>query len=354
MATKKNNNKNTKEDQEEKQEETDGQQEDGQQKDDKKKRLDKKFSKLSDYKSKLSQDDTNYKEQEWINMSYAFKNTTKLPGIPVGHTIMNYGKSDVGKTTMLLEAAKYAQEKGTLPIFIITENKFSWERAETIGVDKEKSIVHTGVETIEEGANYMNDYLNDQKKGELPFDIIFLWDSMGSTPSRAEKEANEYDEKNAMMKTARVIKEKFTRHICTKVSATRKEDYPYNATFFVVNHAYQTPPRPPATIGSLEPYGGDGLYLASTLVFRMGGVQGRASKVSATKDKTTVSFALKTPLKVEKDHIKNVTGEGKIVCTDHGFIEDDKEAIDEYKKQTKDGWDLQFDKYWDQLQAEND
>jgi len=35
------------------------------------------------------------------------------------------------------------------------------------------------------------------------------------------------------------------------------------------------------------------------------------------------------------------------LCTDGGFLRDDKAAIEEYKERTKSGWDLRYDKFWD-------
>jgi RecA/RadA recombinase len=312
----------------------------------------KKFAKLSDYKDKIKLKGVEYKPQEWINMSPAFKEMTTLPGIPIGHVIMNYGKSDVGKTTMLVEAGAYAQKQGILPILIITENKFSWERAELMGLSKEDCIIHNGVKTIEEGIEHIVEHLRRQEKGELPYDVIFLWDSIGGTPSDAENKANETGSGRAMMETAKVLRAKITRYIGPKINATREVIYPYNATFLIVNHAYTTPPAFPGGPSSLTPYGGDGVYLASTLVFRMGGVVGRSSAVTAVKDGVKVGFALKSALVVDKNHVTDVKTNGTIICTDSGFISDTKEAIDEYKERTKSGWGLQYDKYWDNVHVE--
>lgn len=312
-------------------------------------KLNKKFPQLSDYKKKINHKSVEYKEQDWIDMSPAFKEVTKLPGIPTGHVIMNYGKSDVGKTTMLVEAGAKAQEQGILPILIITENKFSWERAEVMGLDEENCIVYNGVETIEEGCGYVLKHLRDQENGDLPADIIFLWDSVGGTPSEAEHEANENGGGRAMMETAKVLRAKITRFIGPKINSTRKAAFPYTSTLLIVNHAYTAPPSPPSRVGSIQPYGGDAIWLASTLVFRMGGIMSRSSKVTATKDKAKVSFAIKSALVVDKNHITNVAARGNILCTDHGFLLDDKSTIDAYKKEYKDGWDLEYDDYWDHV-----
>ncbi len=306
----------------------------------------KKFAGLSDYKAKNNIKEMEYKPQEWIDMSPAFKNITKLPGIPMGHVIMNYGKSDTGKTTMLIEAGAYAQKQGILPVLVLTENKFSWQRAETMGLVKDDCIVFEGIQTIEDGVREIAAVIKKQEKGELNFDLLLLWDSIGMTPTKAEWEVQQEDEDGttAMMVAAKVIRAQFTRFLGPRINATRKKEYPFTNTLLVVNHAYSAPPKPPSRIGTLEPYGGDGLYLVSTLVFRQGGVAGRSSKVKATKDKTELAFAIKAALVTDKNHITNVLAGGNIICTDHGFILE--EEIDAYKKQYRDGWDLEFDRYW--------
>jgi len=310
--------------------------------------LSKKFGKLQDYKSKINFKDVKYKPQEWINMSPAFKEVTKLPGIPTGHVIMNYGKSDTGKSTMALEAAANAQKQGILPVFIITENKFSFERGETMGINFDECIVHNGVATIEEGCKYMKEILDAQESGDLPYDVLFIWDSIGGTPSEKELGKKEDGESGGgMMVTARVLREEITRYLGPRINATRNESYAFTSTVIFVNQAYTAPPKMPGGPPSLEPYGGDGIIYVATLVFRTGGIMGRSSKVTATKNKEELSFALKTDLVVFKNHITNVsTSKGKILCTDHGFILDNKESIDAYKKEYADGWDLKYDEYW--------
>jgi len=316
--------------------------------------LSKKFGKLADYKAKINFKDVKYKRQEWINMSPAFKEVTKLPGIPTGHVIMNYGKSDTGKSTMALEAAAFAQKQGILPVFIITENKFSFERGEKMGINFDEAIVHNGVSTIEEGCKYIKEMLDAQEKGEAPWDILFLWDSIGGTPSEKELGKKEEGESGGgMMVTARVIREEITRYLGPRINATRNENFPYTSTLMFINHAYTAPPSMPGAPPSLVAYGGDGIYYVSTLVFRTGGIVGRSSKVTATKAGDEFAFALKTDLVVQKNHITNVsTSKAKILCTDHGFILDDKDAIAAYKKEYASDWDLKYDEYWATLSNE--
>ena len=310
------------------------------------------FSSLADYKSKTKNKEVEYKPQEWIPMSHAFQEVTRLPGIPEGHTIMVYGKSDVGKTTMLCELAVSAQKKGILPVLIITEKKWNWSRIESMGFDRDACLYIDGVEYIEQGIDFIADVLRDQENGKLKYDLVFLWDSIGATPSKAEFDSNEEGSGKGMMVTAKLLKEKVTRFISHKISNSRKADYPYTNTLFFVNHGYISPPALPGGQPTLIPNGGDAIIYASTLVFRMGGVKSNSSKVTATKDGHTVAFAIKSALVVEKNHITNVQASGKLLCVDGGFILDDAKEIDEYKKRTRDGWDLQFDKFWNQVSVE--
>ena len=67
-----------------------------------------------------------FKDQEWIPLSQAFQDVTSIPGIPMGHIVLLRGHSDTGKTTALIKAAMWCQKNDILPIFIITEKKWSF------------------------------------------------------------------------------------------------------------------------------------------------------------------------------------------------------------------------------------
>ena len=327
--------------------------------DDNKPVINKKFAKLADYKKKINFQEVKYKPQEWINMSDAFKSVCNLPGIPVGHISMVFGKSDTGKSTMAMELGAYAQKQGILPVFIITENKFSEERAEKMGIDWDSALLFKGVRTIEEGGRLVKQILDDQEKGNLKHDVVFIWDSIGATPTEAELINREDEESGgAMMLAARVIKEQFQRYLAYRINGTRLENFPYTATLFVVNQGYLSPPN--IQMGkrntTIEPYGGEGMYLACTLVFRMGGVMTRSSKVDVKKKvngvETSVKFAIKSAIEVQKNHITDVSTKGTLVCTDTGFILDDKDVIDNYRKEVAPEWNLEYDKYWDNVSLE--
>ena len=92
---------------------------------------------LGKFKEKkgLSTASVKFKEQGWIPLSKAFQDITSVPGIPTGHITLLRGHSDTGKTTALIEAAVNAQKLNILPVFIITEMKWSWEHAREMGLE---------------------------------------------------------------------------------------------------------------------------------------------------------------------------------------------------------------------------
>lgn len=304
---------------------------------------------LNDYKKdKGVAEGGKMKPDSWIRMSPAFQEVTGLPGIIENSISIAHGKSDSGKSTMALELAKYAQQQNVLPVFIITEKKWSPQRCIDMGIDLDKCIINTDIDFIESGCDFIEELLKDQEEGRLPYDVVFIWDSIGSTPSKKEFDAAEDDSKSGggMMLASRILRERISRRIFHKINRTKKDNYPYNATLFVVNQSYTTPPSFVGGQPSLSPYGGDGLTYSASLIFRMGGVLSSSSKVKATKDGVQLSFAIRTAITVQKNHVTNVSPDGKILCVPTGFITDSKEAIEEYKKEHKDGWNLEFDKDW--------
>ena len=176
----------------------------------------KSFS-LSNFKNKkgFSNASVKFKEQGWIPLSKAFQDITSLPGIPTGHITLLRGHSDTGKTTALLEAAVNAQKKGILPVFIISEMKWSWDHAKEMGlqieeikdangtvVDYEGHFLYAdrgSLNTIEEVAVYMADLMDEQAKGNLPYDMCFFWDSIGSIPCDLSVRSNHFDESHLHM-----------------------------------------------------------------------------------------------------------------------------------------------------------
>ena len=293
-----------------------------------------------------------FKEQGWIPLSKAYQDITSMPGIPTGHITLLRGHSDTGKTTALLEAAVSAQKLGILPVLIITEMKWSWQHAKEMGLQFEEVINEaTGeitdyegfflysdrgtLNTIEDVASYIADLLDEQAKGNLPHDLCFFWDSVGSVPCdlsvRSNKNNNEWN--------AGAMSTQFGNNLNQKILLSRKEGSPYTNTLVAINKVWTQKPDSPMSQPKLQNKGGMSMWYDATLVVTFGNITNPGtSKIKAIKSGFQVEFAKRTNIQIEKNHIEGVQTRGRIVMTPHGFIADDKKAIDKYKDQHKEHW----------------
>ena len=303
-------------------------------------------------KSKFLDQSVKFKPQRWIKLSEAFQDVISLPGIPMGHISLLRGHSDTGKTTAMLEAAVAAQKMGVLPVFIITEMKWNWEHAQQMGFEMEPVVdTETGeiidykgfflyidrgaLNTIEDVAAFIADLLNEQAAGKLPFDLCFFWDSVGSIPCRLSIESN----KNNNEWNAGAISQQFGNFINQKVILSRKENQPYTNTLVAVNKVWVAKPNSPMEQPKLKNKGGDTMFFDSSFVITFGNVSNSGtSKIKATKDGKDVEFAKRTKISVDKNHVTGVQTKGTVTMTVHGFIADDKKAIDLYKKEHSKDW----------------
>ena len=300
----------------------------------------------------LSNSSIKFKEQRWIPLSKAFQEITSIPGIPEGHITLLRGHSDTGKTTALLEAAVAAQKMGILPVFIITEMKWSWEHAREMGlefnevvdeetgeiVDYEGFFIYTDrgqMNTIEDVAAFILDLIDDQKKGDLPYNMCFFWDSIGSVPCdlsvRSNKNNNEWN--------AGAMSTQSGNNVNQKILLSRKEGSPYTNTLVCINKVWTMKPESPMGMAKLQNKGGMSMWYDATLVVTFGNITNPGtSKIKAIKSGMQVEFAKRTNIQIEKNHINGIQSRGRIVMTPHGFIFDDKKAIDKYKDEHKDRW----------------
>jgi hypothetical protein len=308
---------------------------------------------LNDFKEKKGlKQNIKFKDQEWIPLSPAFQDVTSIPGIPMGHISLLRGHSDTGKTTALLEAAVAAQTRKILPVFIITEMKWSWDHAKMMGMDvKEVINKETGevenfegnfiyvdretINSIEDVAGFILDLIDEQKKGNLPYDLLFLWDSIGSVPCEMSIKSN----KNNNEWNAGAMSTQFGNSVNQKITLSRKESSPYTNTLVCINKVWTLKAESPMGQPKLMNKGGYAMWFDSTFVVTFGNVMSAGtSKIKAIKDGKQVEFAKRVNVQIDKNHINGVTTRGKIVMTPHGFINDNDNELKKYKEDRKDDW----------------
>lgn len=309
---------------------------------------------LSNFKSKKGlSSNVKFKEQKWIPFGPSLKKALSLPGIPMGQLVMTRGRSDTGKTTLMIETAVAAQKMGILPIFIITEMKWDFEHAAKMGLELTRTVdpknpsvtdysgffVYTDrstISTIEDVSAFIIDLLNEQKNGNLPYDLLFLWDSVGSIPCELSVTAN----KNNPQWNAGAMATQFGNFINQKFPMSRKSSSPYTNTLFVINKTGVMPAEGPMGRAKMTNKGGDTMYWDAALVITFGNITNSGtSKIRAIKNKKNVEFAKRTKISIDKIHLdEGVTTQTTVIVTPHGFIDDDDKSIKNYKTQYSKEW----------------
>jgi hypothetical protein len=304
-------------------------------------------------KSKNLSEKGRFKTQEWIPLSPAFNDSISLPGLPHGHISLIRGHSDTGKTTAMVEAAMSVQKLGKLPVFIVTEMKWSWDHVIKMGfpvkmiVDKSTGEINydgdfiyidrDSLNTIEDVAAFISDLLDEQKKGKLPVDLVFLWDSAGSIPCQQSYDSG----KNNNMWNAGAMATQFGNFINQRIAMSRKASSEHTNSLIVVNKIRIEYPigGNPMEKPKMRNKAGDAMYWDASLVVTFGNITNSGvSKIKATKNGKEVEFAKRTKISVDKNHITDVTTTSRVVITAHGFIRDDKKDVDKYKKDHSKDW----------------
>lgn len=299
----------------------------------------------------LSSTSVKFKDQKWIPLSPAFQEALQIPGVPIGHITLLRGHSDTGKTTALLEAAVSCQKMGILPVFIITEMKWSWEHARQMGLQFEEVADADGVVSdykgffifvdreklncIEDVSAFIADILDEQKRGNLPYDLCFFWDSVGSIPCRLSIESN----KNNNEWNAGAMSQQFGNFINQRIILSRKENQPYTNTMVAINKVWVAKPETIMSQPKLCNKGGNTMYFDSSLVITFGNIASAGTnKIKATKGGKEIEFAKRTKISCDKNHVTGVTAVTKVIMTVTGFIFDDKKSLDKYKADHSHEW----------------
>jgi hypothetical protein len=308
---------------------------------------------LSEFKNtKGLSSNVKFKQQEWIDFSEPLQKALSIRGIPKGHITLVRGRSDTGKTTMLIELAIEAQKKNILPIFIITEMKWDFSHAKYMGLDldvklnEDKTINdysgffiyidRSSINTIEDISFFILDILDEQKKGKLPYDLLFLWDSSGSIPCNMSIE----EKKNNPQWNAGAMATQFGNFVNQKFTLSRKATSLYTNTFLVINKTGIMPAPNRMSQPKMTNKGGDTMYWDSTLVITFGNVTNSGtSKIKAIKKGKNVEFAKRTKITIDKIHTgMGIATQSTIIVTPHGFIEDSDASVKKYKKENSAFW----------------
>lgn len=323
------------------------------------------------------------KPMDWFIMPKGFQEALGIPGIPKGWFSGCYGWNSTGKSTIKNCLIASAQKQGVLPVIFETESNFDFKyaidcgmQAEAVYGDVEVEDINTEtgeitkhtenriidyegdfilftneamceycgdmdystmtrkttkrtVALIEDIAYIINDLLDKQEKGELPVDLLFIWDSVGSITSwksYASKCGNN-------MFDASSISTAFNTIVNTRIPSSRSQKSQYTNTFFIVNKIWDSSM---ATMGkpSVKLKGGNSFEYALRLLIACGKiVTSGVKKLEATVKGEKYEYGTVAPIAIKKNHLPtpfNLSREGLLYCTANGIISEGE--IDEYKK----------------------
>lgn len=293
---------------------------------------------LEDYASNEDHTEIVYKPDVDVLLQKEVSEAIGMPGFRMGAVTAMYGLSNSGKTTIMLHAAIQAQKQGIIPVFVITENKMDWSRAEKMGLDisKSKCIIREDLEYLEDVYNYISQKIEDVKTGRLPRDIMIFWDSVASTPSIESLEidkSGKIKKKYGPQKNASVIGY-YNPIIMKRIASTRQSDSPNTVGLVMLTQAYVKPPEFPGGMATIIPNGGEKIWFPLSLCLQIK----EGGELSAKVDGRKVVFGTVCRIKVAKNHLTSTSTEGEFVITADSILPNTPEAIEAYKKANKDSW----------------
>lgn len=331
-----------------------------------KKVVEKKNFDLSNFKKTNNLDITvKDKPLTWIPLSESFHEALKIPGLPRGYFTSFRGFSNTGKSTAIYEAVAGAQKIGDLPVIIETEGNWNWEHAKNIGVQFEEIVDEETGEiinydgdfilvqsedllqlykfydysngktmtkplrseaVIEDVARFMTELLDKQAEGELPRDICFLWDSVGSLngfKSVISKSNNNQWNAGSMESAFKSL----TNH---RIPSSKRQDKKYTNTFGVVQKIWLDNENK-----VVKHKGGEAFFYSPRIIIHFGGILSHSTKkLKATSGGETYQFGIETKVRCEKNQVNGVEEQGVLASTPHGYWNPDK--INDYKRIHKD------------------
>lgn len=287
---------------------------------------------------------------KWIEMGQWFKDAVKLLGLPMGNITHIYGKPDTGKTTFLMQAIAACQKQGILPILILTEHKFDFNRLpKYMGADPEAMLVFHA-DSIEQAYGFMEKILRELTTGKITYeyenpdfddeedeskenqktlsatidmsdqDCYILMDSVGNTMSESEMEYAVKDWDKSMGKHAKALKT-LTKRLNYLLGKLRDR-----CGILLLNQSYQSMPSFGPSVET--PYGGDGIPYSSVLNIRFR----RKGDLKATTRGQEQVIGLKTIIQVMKNHISHVKPISTVFTVATGMMSPDNTLLEAYKK----------------------
>jgi len=312
----------------------------------------KKSFSLDNFKKKVGAEKVEAKPLQWIPIDDALQEATGMPGVPKGYVTLFRGYSNTGKSTALMRSIVNAQKMGLLPIIIDTENNINEgnQRLKLMGFDwngdyilinnkylldnfgklQNKDRKEAAIEDLAKCVYY---FIDQQDAGQLPVDLYFAIDSIGTLNCIATIDAAVKNTSDNNMWNAGAYEKTFMSILNNTIPNSRRVDSPYTNTIGAVQKIWYDNMNK-----VVKHKGGETWFFGSRMIYNFGGILTHGTKrVTATSKLRDVNFGFENKVNIAKNHVDGALGgislEGKIASTPHGFIYADKDGIDAYKKE---------------------
>lgn len=269
---------------------------------------------------------------EWVLVDELTEDALGMPGLPLGQLGQGYGKKDTGKSSFMQERIVDCQQQGILPILILSEHKFDFDRLEKwLGGDPESLIVFE-VDNLEDGFSFVEKLLKQLREGKLIIPgekedeiievgdqkIFIFWDSIGGTDTNKILDDDIEDWDKDMGRSAQAYK-KMVKRVYQLLHKVKDK-----AGIFFLNQVWIK--RTPTGIQTEQPYGGEAVqhYFAYELHFK----RGREIKMSLNKQEIGIGYDIK--LEVKKNHITHKRPKTPLSVVAAGII--DRTEVNDFKK----------------------
>lgn len=252
----------------------------------------------------------------WIEMAPYFQRAVGAKGLPAGHLTQIVGKSDTGKTTIIMDAMIRVQKAGGVVYLVDSEHKFSFERFRLMGGVAEDLIIMP-VDSLEAAWNafdIVNLDITDFRKTDKDAPILLVWDSVAASVPDAILDSDAEDKHVS-------VEAKINN---TNVRKLRKRIKDNNITALFINHTYMTMPK----FGYSEEIvkGGSEMFFMSTLILKTK----RRDWLRREINKVPERFGVHSLLEVFKGHLGGSKATTPFYIVGQGILQD-AEALEDYK-----------------------
>jgi len=271
------------------------------------------------------------KVSQWLELPDVLSKSLNLPGLPFGQITQIYGKKDTGKSSFLMQAIAACQLQGILPILILTEHKFDFERLKTfMDADPEELLV-LEPDDLETGFSYMEKLLRDIRAGKIVVgdEVIeigdqkcfIFWDSIGGTVSASEADGETTDWNKDMGRSAQAIKR------LVKRSTSLLKKVKNQVGILLLNQVWGK--RSFTGIVTDQPYGGESVLHYYALEIHLK----RGTEIKMTHKGQEMGIGYNIKFEVKKNHVNHNKPKTQLAVVAEGLI--GKDELEDFKKNYK-------------------